>query len=114
MINLSPIRDRFVPLSPHLDERERRLLAATEAWAAGYGKIASVARATGIAVGTGRTFYVLVRLARGIGRGTVSRYRVYRRAHGHFIANGAGAASDGPGKPCQDDCGMVRPFTQCQ
>jgi hypothetical protein len=52
MINLAPIRDRFVSLSPHLDERERRLLAATEARAAGYGGIAAVARATGIAVST--------------------------------------------------------------
>jgi hypothetical protein len=52
MINLAPIRDRFVSLSPHLDERERRLLAATEARAVGYGGIAAVARATGIAVST--------------------------------------------------------------
>src|ERR1017187_657111 len=52
MINPVPIRDRFVSLSPHLDERERRLLAATEARAAGYGGIASGARATGIAVST--------------------------------------------------------------
>ena len=52
MINLAPIRDRFVLLSPHLDERERRLLAATEARAVGYGGIAAVARATGIAVST--------------------------------------------------------------
>jgi hypothetical protein len=52
MINLTPIRDRFMSLSPHLDERERRLLAATEAQAAGYGGIAAVARATGIAVST--------------------------------------------------------------
>jgi hypothetical protein len=52
MINLAPIRDRFASLSPHLDERERRLLAATEARSAGYGGIAAVARATGIAVST--------------------------------------------------------------
>jgi hypothetical protein len=31
----APIRDRFSALSPHLNERERRLLAATEATAAG-------------------------------------------------------------------------------
>jgi hypothetical protein len=52
MINLAPIRDRFVLLSPHLDERERRLLAATEARSVGHGGIAAVARATGIAVST--------------------------------------------------------------
>ena len=48
---------RFALLSPHLDERERRLLAATEANGAGYGGIAAVARATGMApstIGRGR------------------------------------------------------------
>ena len=48
----SPIRDRFASLSPHLDERARRLFAASEALSAGYGGIAAVARATGIAVST--------------------------------------------------------------
>src|SRR4051812_32196583 len=52
MIDLSPIRARFASLSPHLDERERRLFAATEALSVGYGGIAAVARATGIAVST--------------------------------------------------------------
>jgi DNA-binding phage protein len=52
MIDLTPIRVRFAFLSPHLDERERRLLAATEAHLAGYGGIAAVARATGVAAST--------------------------------------------------------------
>ena len=52
MVDLSPIRDRFASLSPHLDERARRLFAANEALSAGYGGIAAVARATGIAVST--------------------------------------------------------------
>lgn len=52
MVDSSPIRDRFASLSPHLDERARRLFAATEALSAGYGGIAAVARATGIAVST--------------------------------------------------------------
>jgi hypothetical protein len=39
-------------LSPHLDERRRRLFAATEASAAGYGGIAAVSRITGIAAST--------------------------------------------------------------
>lgn len=47
-----PIRARFATLSPHLDERERRLLAATEARLAGYGGIAAVVRATGVAAST--------------------------------------------------------------
>jgi hypothetical protein len=52
MIDPAPIRDHFATLSPHLNERERRLLAATEATAAGYGGIAAVSAATGIAVST--------------------------------------------------------------
>ena len=52
MVDPAPIRDRFSVLSPHLNERERRLLAATEARAAGYGGIAAVSRATGIAAST--------------------------------------------------------------
>jgi hypothetical protein len=51
MIDTSAIRDRFVALSPHLDERGRRSFAA-EARSAGYGGIAAVARATGIAPST--------------------------------------------------------------
>ena len=52
MIDASPIRERFAALSPHLSERERRLLAASEARAAGYGGIAAVSAATGIAPST--------------------------------------------------------------
>ena len=52
MIDPAPIRDRFTALSPHLNERERRLFAATEATAAGFGGIAAVSVATGIAVST--------------------------------------------------------------
>jgi hypothetical protein len=52
MIDLASIRTRFAALLPHLDERERRLVAATEARLAGYGGIAAVSRATGIAPST--------------------------------------------------------------
>ena len=52
MIDPAPIRDRFTALSPHLNERDRRLFAATEATAAGYGGITAVAAATGIAIST--------------------------------------------------------------
>ncbi len=52
MIDTSAIRDRFVALSPHLDERGRRSFAAAEARSAGYGGIAAVARATAIAPST--------------------------------------------------------------
>jgi len=52
MIESNPIRERFMSLSPHLSERERRLFAAAEARAAGYGGIVAVSAATGIAVST--------------------------------------------------------------
>jgi len=52
MIDIKAIRDRFVALAPHLDERGRRSFAAAEARSAGYGGIAAVARATGIAPST--------------------------------------------------------------
>ncbi len=43
------IRLRFLALRDHLDERQRRLFAASEARALGYGGISIVARATAIA-----------------------------------------------------------------
>ena len=52
MIDSDGIRERFTSLSPHLDERGRRLFAATEANSAGYGGIAAVTRITGIAAST--------------------------------------------------------------
>lgn len=52
MIDPSAIRHRFVALLPRLDERGRRSFAAAEARSAGYGGIAAVARATGIAPST--------------------------------------------------------------
>ncbi len=52
MIDPHPIRKRFTSLSPHLNERERRLFAATEARTAGYGGIAAASAATGVAVST--------------------------------------------------------------
>ncbi|MFL5285934.1 MAG: ISAzo13 family transposase, partial [Rhodopila sp.] len=52
MIDQEQIRERFTAVSPQLDERARRLLAATEARAAGYGGIAAVSQATGVAPST--------------------------------------------------------------
>jgi hypothetical protein len=46
MIDSDGLCERFVSLSPLLDERQRRLFAATEARAAGYGGIAAESRAT--------------------------------------------------------------------
>lgn len=52
MIDVTAIRQRYLALSAHLDERARRIFAATEARTAGYGGIAAVSRATGIAAST--------------------------------------------------------------
>jgi len=49
MIDRAGIKARFEALSPHLDERGRRLFAASEARAAGYGGIMAVSEVTGIA-----------------------------------------------------------------
>ncbi len=52
MIDSAAIRARFDALSPFLDARERRLLAASEARAAGRGGVTAVSHATGIARST--------------------------------------------------------------
>jgi hypothetical protein len=52
MIDISAIKARFDALVPFLDERERRLFAASEARAAGRGGVVAVSRATGIARST--------------------------------------------------------------
>ena len=50
--DLATLRAKHAALSPVLTERSRRVWAATEAQAIGYGGIAQVARATGIAAST--------------------------------------------------------------
>jgi transposase len=52
VIDIEPIRERFSAVAPFLDERGRRLVAAAEAFVAGYGGIAAVAMATGVAPST--------------------------------------------------------------
>jgi Rhodopirellula transposase DDE domain len=52
MIDIAAIGERFLALSAHLDERSKRIFAATEARTAGYGGVAAVSRATGIAAST--------------------------------------------------------------
>jgi len=73
MIDEALIRERFEATAPHLDERRRRLFVAAEALRIGYGGIAAVARATGVAVSTiGRGLKDLAATAPEI---TVSRVR---------------------------------------
>jgi hypothetical protein len=52
MIDLDGIQARFAALGPFLNERDRRLFAASEARAAGRGGIVTVSRVTGIARST--------------------------------------------------------------
>ena len=52
MIDVCAIRARYDALAPHLDERARRLFAASEARAGGRGGVAAVCEATGIARST--------------------------------------------------------------
>ena len=52
MIDESPLRARYEALRSSLNERGRRLNAAAEAKAAGYGGIAAAARATKVARST--------------------------------------------------------------
>jgi transposase len=52
MIDDAAIKLRYTSLGPYLDERGRRLFAAAEALAAGWGGITAVARITGIARST--------------------------------------------------------------
>src|SRR5436305_1045416 len=52
VIDIERIRERFSAVAPFLDEQGRRLVAAAEAFAAGYGGIAAVALATGVAPST--------------------------------------------------------------
>ncbi len=52
MIDTPAIKARFEALAPHLNERARRLFAASEARAAGRGGIAAVAEVTGVARST--------------------------------------------------------------
>ena len=52
MIDTAAIKSRFEALAPFLGERERRLWAASEAYAAGRGGVAAVSAVTGVARST--------------------------------------------------------------
>src|SRR5450631_1179646 len=77
MIDESKIAERFAGLGPELNERQRRLWAAAEARACGYGGIAAVARATGISKDT-------------VGRGINELAAGVRLEPGRVRARGAG------------------------
>jgi hypothetical protein len=73
MIDEAKIAERFAGLGPELNERQRRIWAASEARACGRGGIAAVSRATGISEDTvGRGIKELVEGVR-LGLGQVRR-----------------------------------------
>jgi hypothetical protein len=45
---VSDLKRKFRPAWPHLDERTRRIMAATEAMSLGYGGVSLVSRARGL------------------------------------------------------------------
>ena len=49
---VNAIKDKYETLRPELDEKARRLWAATEANSIGHGGIRAVSKATGLAVST--------------------------------------------------------------
>ena len=52
VVDVDAMRARYLALRPFLDERQRRLFAAAEARAAGWGGVSAASRATGIARST--------------------------------------------------------------
>ena len=76
MIDKSKIAERFAGLGPELNERQRRLWAASEARSHKRGGIAAVARATGISEDT-------------VGRGSRNWRRVAVRGAGPSSRGGA-------------------------
>src|SRR5436853_6344068 len=105
VIDIEPIRERFSAVAPFLDERGRRLVAAAEAFAAGYGGIAAVAMASGVAPSTiGRGLQELaqdepserVRRA-GAGRKRTISKACPREGGGPDAASGSRGAGRAPG-----------------
>ncbi len=73
MIDIAAIRSRFEKLSSCLDERCRRLFAAAEAQAAGWGGVTAVSAATGIARSTIRCGLAELRSGNGCAPGRIRR-----------------------------------------
>src|SRR6516225_4804301 len=72
-IDAAAIKARFAAVAPFLDERDRRLVAASEAQAAGRGGIAAVALATGIARSTIGRGLIELRGGRKLPKGRIRR-----------------------------------------
>src|SRR5260370_42304538 len=52
MVPIGQIREKLMRIWPHLNERSRRMLAATEALELGYGGVSVVSRVCGLSRGT--------------------------------------------------------------
>jgi len=48
MVSIRQIRDKLMRIWPHLNERSRRMMAATEALGLGYGGVSLVSRVCGL------------------------------------------------------------------
>ena len=73
MADEAAIGEKFRALAGELNERQRRLWAASEASAAGRGGIAATARATGMAVDTIRKGIGELEAGESIGAGRVRK-----------------------------------------
>ena len=118
VIDIEPIRERFSAVAPFLDERGRRLVAAAEAFAAGYGGIAAVAMATGVApstIGRGLKELASDEPAERIRRPGAGRRRTVSKDHTllHDLEALVEPTTRGdPGSPLRWTCKSVRRLAQ--
>src|SRR5215471_3629352 len=91
-IDAAAIKSRFAAVAPFLNERDRRLVAASEAQAAGRGGIAAVALATGIARSTIGRGLTELRGSKALPKGRVRRKGGGRKTRARDAARAAGGA----------------------
>src|SRR5450755_2066854 len=72
MMSLSDLKRKFRPAWPHLDERTRRIMAATEAMSLGFGGVSLVSRASGL---SRKAIHKGMRELQGRGKPLVGRIR---------------------------------------
>ncbi len=82
LVSDSDIQHRFRSLSPFLDERLRRLVAAAESEAIGYGGVSAVSRATGVSRRAITEGIKELRETKKTKRGTPAQLRIRREGAG--------------------------------
>lgn len=82
MVTLNVIRQKYKAVSPELDERSRRIWAASEATAVGHGGVAMVSAATGMAESTIRLGRRELRTSRSANRRQEESWRRIRKSGG--------------------------------